>query len=110
MVSEHLPSGYTAEFDGAPAGLSSSAPDLLEHASEESSLKLQGGDIHRDLFKIDARVAMHKRTTTFHGIDELRREEGQDAMTVGIIWLREDSAVHFSSSPTARISWLRGCP
>ncbi|KAH8887837.1 hypothetical protein GQ53DRAFT_826827 [Thozetella sp. PMI_491] len=70
-ISGHLPAGYTAEFDGTPgtsSGPSTSAPDLSQPALEESSLKLQGGDIHRDLYRIDARPSGHKRTATFHGI------------------------------------------
>jgi proton-coupled amino acid transporter len=68
VVSEHLPSGYTANFDGvggsgAPGNPSSSAPNLLQNG--ESSLKLQGGDIHRDLYKINARAKLHKRAATF---------------------------------------------
>lgn len=57
VVAEYLPSGYA--FDGAvddgegPGGL-------------QSSLRLQGGDIHRDLYKIDARNRPHhQRAKTF---------------------------------------------
>lgn len=69
VISEHLPAGYSAEFDGgandnitsAPAGPTSDAAGSLE-----SSLKLQGGDMHRDLFRAAARTRMHKRAATFH--------------------------------------------
>ncbi|KAI8954662.1 transmembrane amino acid transporter [Xylaria longipes] len=68
VIAEHLPAGYTAEYTGAlndaPAA-SSSAPTLNE-PSEEDSLKLQGGDIHRDIFKAASRARMHKRAATFH--------------------------------------------
>lgn len=72
VISRHLPPGYSAE------------PHLIasEHADEEasttdggsvggsvsgqeSSLKLQGGDIHRDLFKIDARSRLLQRSYTY---------------------------------------------
>lgn len=67
VVSEHLPTGYTADFNGvrsAPENPSSSAPNLIQDEGE-SSLKLQGGDIHRDLYKINARAKLHKRAATF---------------------------------------------
>ncbi|RYO94562.1 hypothetical protein DL766_001926 [Monosporascus sp. MC13-8B] len=75
VVSEHLPEGYSADFDGSthPERLSSisnpssnSAGGSAAEDSQTSSLKLQGGDIHRDLFKTAARAKTHKRTATFH--------------------------------------------
>lgn len=70
VIAEHLPQGYTAEFTGVPhdttAGASSSAPNLIEQPSEEDSLSLQGGDIHRNIFRAATRVKMHKRAATFH--------------------------------------------
>lgn len=69
VVSKHLPNEYHADFDGshsAAGNPSASAPNLLQDADAgESSLKLQGGDIHRDLFKINARAKLHKRAATF---------------------------------------------
>ncbi|KAI1121723.1 transmembrane amino acid transporter [Nemania abortiva] len=69
VIAEHLPQGYTAEFTVAsndvPAGASSSSSPN-ETPSEEDSLKLQGGDIHRNIFKTAARARMHKRAATFH--------------------------------------------
>ncbi|KAL1858052.1 hypothetical protein Daus18300_010164 [Diaporthe australafricana] len=79
VVAEHLPDGYTAAFDGfdgpasavndssnAPAGSSANPeyPDDSE-APAESSLLLQGGDIHRDLFKIPAQPPGIQRAMTF---------------------------------------------
>ncbi|KAI1495405.1 transmembrane amino acid transporter [Biscogniauxia marginata] len=68
VISEHLPPGYTAAFDGTPI-----SPDLAPQADDESdpdlgnsSLKLQGGDMHREIFKQAARAKMHKRAATFH--------------------------------------------
>ncbi|KAI8960366.1 transmembrane amino acid transporter protein-domain-containing protein [Daldinia sp. FL1419] len=87
VVSEHLPSGYSAEFDGAPGGssvggTSSSSPDSTEQELGESSLKLQGGDMHRDLFKTAARAKMHKRAATFHHPQDVAGETGPDGLTV----------------------------
>ncbi|KAI1371324.1 transmembrane amino acid transporter protein-domain-containing protein [Hypoxylon crocopeplum] len=87
VVSEHLPSGYSAAFDGQPsqdtsAATSSSAPDLTDPASGESSLKLQGGDIHRDLFKTAARVKMHKRAATFHHPQDFSGDNEPEGLTV----------------------------
>lgn len=69
-MSEHLPSGYSAVFDGQDEDgtskkASSSTPNLSAAPEEESSLKLQGGDIHRSLFKIDQRSKLAKRAATF---------------------------------------------
>lgn len=69
VVSGHLPSGYTAgidEFgDGSDNNGSSSSKSGSAQPEQESSLKLQGGDIHRDLYKIDARAKLHQRAATF---------------------------------------------
>ncbi|KAK4151605.1 transmembrane amino acid transporter protein-domain-containing protein [Chaetomidium leptoderma] len=94
VVAEHLPPGYTAEFNSAPGStpnneaVSSSSATGSEVAplpSEESSLKLQGGDMHRDLFKMDsaARVQMHRRAATFHSPREFQQDEDTPALTVG---------------------------
>lgn len=67
VVSRHLPSGYSAEPDVVSDGRGNavaSAPDLLE-TGQESSLKLLGGDIHRELYKINARAKLHQRAATF---------------------------------------------
>lgn len=60
VISGHLPSGYTAGFDAARDR--EEEPDQPE---EQSSLKLQGGDVHRDLYKIHRRGKMHQRAATF---------------------------------------------
>ncbi|KAI1402412.1 transmembrane amino acid transporter protein-domain-containing protein [Hypoxylon fuscum] len=86
VVSEHLPSGFSAAFVGEPgssaAASSSSQQDLTEPEPGESSLKLQGGDIHRDLFKTAARVKMHKRAATFHHPSDIVGDTGADGLTV----------------------------
>ncbi|GAB1319774.1 hypothetical protein MFIFM68171_09984 [Madurella fahalii] len=88
VVAEHLPPGYTAEFHstaGSPDGSASSASGSeLPASTEESSLKLQGGDIHRDLFKIDAtaRAPMHRRAATFHSPREF--QDGDDTVTLRV--------------------------
>ncbi|KAF2429045.1 hypothetical protein EJ08DRAFT_635872 [Tothia fuscella] len=82
VVAEHLPSGYTASFDGATASdtASRSAPNLTQ-PREESSLKLQGGDIHRDLYKIDARAKLHKRAATFSHPRITARDDDEISIT-----------------------------
>lgn len=83
VVAEHLPDGYTAAFDGfdgtgaaahdssnnpGPAASASNNPELAVDDSDhpaESSLLLQGGDIHRDLFKIPAQPPGIQRAMTF---------------------------------------------
>lgn len=68
VVSEFLPEGFSANFDGTgldtAAKASSSEPNLAD-THDESSLRLQGGDIHRSLFRIDQRAKLAKRAATF---------------------------------------------
>ncbi|KAI1385381.1 transmembrane amino acid transporter protein-domain-containing protein [Hypoxylon trugodes] len=86
VVSEHLPPGYSAAFDGAPAdsaAASSSSQDQVDPEPAESSLKLQGGDMHRDLFKAATRAKMHKRAATFHHPQDLTGDNESGILTVG---------------------------
>lgn len=71
IVDRHLPEGYSAE----PAAVAYDPPsdvDGTSHLSKspepESSLRLQGGDMHRDIFKIKARAQADgslRRSNTF---------------------------------------------
>ena len=79
IVSRHLPSGYTAEpeaFTTPEPDASASAPDLTAPSSPpQDSLKLQGGDIHREIFKIGARAKRQQRSATFsHPSTSVRRD------------------------------------
>lgn len=72
VLEQHLDPGYeySAEFDPAtPAPEEVSAgPSASPRLAPESSLRLQGGDIHRDLYKIAAqarRQKLHQRAATF---------------------------------------------
>lgn len=69
IVSRHLPSGYTAEpsaVSSDPGSASASEPHLPSSAEEpQDSLTLQGGDIHREIFKIGARAKRPARAATF---------------------------------------------
>ena len=68
IVSRHLPSGYTAEPDVVAIGgsdASASSPELTSPEQLEDSLKLQGGDVHREIFKISARAKLQQRSATF---------------------------------------------
>ncbi|KAF2844878.1 amino acid transporter-like protein [Plenodomus tracheiphilus IPT5] len=71
VLNQHLDPAYayTADFDPETArvedGLGSSSNSVRQ---AESSLQLQGGDIHRDLYKIAAqgrRQKLHQRAATF---------------------------------------------
>ncbi|EHK97952.1 putative amino acid permease C3H1.09c [Glarea lozoyensis 74030] len=77
IVSRHLDPGHTADLEGlAPdePPQSSDATQSSNGAEHESSLKLQGGDIHRDLYKISARAKPVQRSATFSHIPESRAE------------------------------------
>ncbi|KAK3400704.1 transmembrane amino acid transporter protein-domain-containing protein [Sordaria brevicollis] len=115
VVAEHLPAGYTAEFDaehpnetsqdGSEASPKTKTASPVRGGGERSSstrtrsttptpnleggtssLRLQGGDIHRDLFKIDASARLqqlHRRANTFHTPRELSQSRDPDVpMTV----------------------------
>ncbi|KAI5863714.1 transmembrane amino acid transporter [Durotheca rogersii] len=88
VVSEHLPPGFSAAFDGepsVPAPLPPSSPDPSDSGTGHSSLKLQGGDVHRDLFKTAARARRHRRAATFHHHppEPPGDYDGHDGLTVG---------------------------
>lgn len=110
VVAEHLPSGYTAAFDGfdgpgatavmegndddnddanaanAPAG-SVHGPPEDDGLNGESSLLLQGGDIHRELFRIPVKAGLQRAMTFSHpdrsATPDLRL--GNDGMTAAEI-------------------------
>ena len=71
IISQHLDPAYTANLEGAndqsdePATSNTSQRSNGEVHEQESSLKLQGGDIHRDLYKISARGSPMLRAQTF---------------------------------------------
>ncbi|KAL8650668.1 MAG: hypothetical protein Q9210_003697 [Variospora velana] len=68
IVSRHLPPGYTAEPDAITAeaiDTSESTPDATSSPDPQDSLRLQGGDIHREIFKIGARAKLSQRSATF---------------------------------------------
>jgi proton-coupled amino acid transporter len=70
IVDPHLPEGYSATPEAVAypteyvEDSTVSSPNS-EGQPEQSSLVLQGGDIHRDIFKIRARAAKPRRSNTF---------------------------------------------
>ncbi|KAL8783068.1 MAG: hypothetical protein Q9213_004880 [Squamulea squamosa] len=68
VLSRHLPSGYTAEPIASNAASGNQSPSTLDPTSPpepQDSLRLQGGDIHREIFKIGARAKLGQRSATF---------------------------------------------
>ena len=69
VVSRHLPSGYTADpytVTSNPRNASASeSPRPSSGEEPQDSLTLQGGDIHREIFKIGARARLPARAATF---------------------------------------------
>jgi solute carrier family 36 (proton-coupled amino acid transporter) len=80
VVDRHLPEGYTADLDGPAADDSSITQN--GDSQPESSLKLQGGDIHRDLFKIQHRARLHQRAATFSHPNEFSNDLNDNEATV----------------------------
>jgi proton-coupled amino acid transporter len=73
IVARHLHPAYTTDLEGAipqtPSQSSSTTHRCNGPEQEyESSLKLQGGDIHRDLYKINARARSIQRAQTFSAV------------------------------------------
>lgn len=90
IVDRHLPEGYSASPDAIHSlttgndASSSQAPggNGEESHQEESSLTLQGGDIHRDIFKIKARAAAPRRAATFSAASNLNPDALEGALPV----------------------------
>ncbi|KAM0418706.1 hypothetical protein ACHAPT_012405 [Fusarium lateritium] len=73
ILDRHLPDGYSAEpevaLGPAQGPVPSASATSLDRTSQadpvESSLLLQGGDMHRDMFRIKARANSIRRANTF---------------------------------------------
>jgi proton-coupled amino acid transporter len=88
IVSRHLDPGYTADLEGtvpeeAPQSSNTTQSSHGEAQEHESSLKLQGGDIHRDLYKISARASPVQRAATFSHLPDLRGGTASDQRQPG---------------------------
>ncbi|KAK3949193.1 transmembrane amino acid transporter protein-domain-containing protein [Pseudoneurospora amorphoporcata] len=72
--------------NGSSTRAGSTTPNGVESpAAAASSLRLQGGDIHRDLFKLDASARLqqrHRRANTFHSPREFEQDSDVPGMTV----------------------------
>ncbi|KAF2841101.1 hypothetical protein M501DRAFT_1013917 [Patellaria atrata CBS 101060] len=69
VLARHLDPDYTADFDPTPdnGDKSQISQPGNSQAEQESSLKLLGGDMHRDLYKIKGgRARLQQRSATFH--------------------------------------------
>lgn len=77
IVDRHLPEGYSAAPDAVEYGTTNddSSSQQRDAQAEESSLLLQGGDIHRDIFKIKARGLQPRRANTFSAATSGRDNE-----------------------------------
>jgi proton-coupled amino acid transporter len=74
VLNEHLVPGYSADFVGTqPDDNANANSSQADEDQAESSLRLQGGDIHRDLYRIKQKsklVKLHQRAATFsHPVD-----------------------------------------
>jgi solute carrier family 36 (proton-coupled amino acid transporter) len=78
IVDRHLPDGYSAspEVVGYPGNNNDASrtnqTNGEQEQQEEDSLTLQGGDMHRDIFKIKARANAPRRAATFAAEGQFR--------------------------------------
>lgn len=82
VVDRHLPEGYSADTDVVGAASPNNEPSRGDGDTPdpqlESSLLLQGGDIHRDIYRIKARANAPRRANTFAGPSTSRDDEEDD--------------------------------
>ncbi|BCR84525.1 putative amino acid transporter [Aspergillus chevalieri] len=84
ILSRHLDPQYTGSYDeGSPLQVEqddSSGPSRNTDTPDQlSSLRLQGGDIHRDLYRIEAKAKQpHRRTATFSYVPRVSEESIED--------------------------------
>jgi solute carrier family 36 (proton-coupled amino acid transporter) len=83
VLARHLDPAFSADFDGT-------TPDDVDNGDStnsgdrenpESSLRLLGGDIHRDLYKVDARARrakLHQRAATFSHPTDFTEQDHDD--------------------------------
>ncbi|EGP88774.1 unnamed protein product [Zymoseptoria tritici ST99CH_1A5] len=70
IVDRHLPDGFTADPEGVVYDAQAEAAfnETASSSPPQSSLMLQGGDMHRDIFKIKARAKAPRRSATFSNL------------------------------------------
>lgn len=83
VLSQHLVPGYSADFDPTLPGSSndSGSSNAADGSNTESSLRLQGGDIHRDLYRIEQRsklARLHQRAATFSHLPEFTEPDHEE--------------------------------
>ena len=78
IIDPHLPEGYSAEPEALISDpVQTDTRSGVSEPHEESSLLLQGGDIHRDIYKIKARANAPRRAATFSGLHPRDFDEEQ---------------------------------
>jgi len=74
--------GYTGNFEGIPTDTPPQSSKTSQRSNggdqaqgQESSLKLQGGDIHRDLYRIGGRANLIQRSKTYSHVESSNRAD-----------------------------------
>lgn len=80
IVDRHLPEGYTASPHILASDEAAANAQNGEDLNEESSLLLQGGDIHRDIYKIKARAQVPRRANTFSAPATRDEDDDDDSL------------------------------
>lgn len=112
VLSEHLDPGFTADFDGTAVdnAENDSTSNSNDTATAESSLRLQGGDVHRDLYRIHAakrRQKMHQRAATFsHATEYAASDADHDELPVAEQLVPGGFRRQFLERHSSRVSYI----
>lgn len=110
ILSQHLDPSFTAAFDdGAGNQANGEGQENVVNAEpgQESSLKLQGGDVHRDLYRIQARSRrdrLQQRAATFSHAPrtEAEPELGEPGALRREFFRRQHRRIHSATTPFTR--------
>jgi solute carrier family 36 (proton-coupled amino acid transporter) len=116
ILSRHLDSNYTGGFDPGddirPSPVVGTPP--AADGEQPSSLKLPGGDVHRDLYRIEARAKrarLGQRAQTFSYVPRAAEEAEEDEVSIAnepgsfrrqFVQQRKPSRFHKMTSPVTK--------
>lgn len=110
VLSQHLDPSFTAAFDdgaGNQANREEQGDAVHAEPGQESSLRLQGGDVHRDLYRIQARSKrerLEQRAATFSHAPRIEAEPevGEPGGMRREYFRRRHRRIHSATTPITR--------